>query len=594
MHGVVLSVLLTALMLRTPLFSSDASQLSSAASYAEAGDPYQAQTMLDALADPSMDEWKRRRLAYDTGTAYLYAGDWNSALAKLLPLAAEENPSPLFGQRLAQNIAYARMMEVEELWGKLRQGKNASEEAYYALLIMLGQTLADIGQGRKSLCKLHEAEGGTSCPTSKLYDEMERQTHRLYAAVFEAYTRYRLAHATSQSAVPELLASAKVFKERMQLMQTGGGDPAWQSQYRKDLIAQIESWLPLWEEAGSRWNGAMDKGAYESGFNYYKESFHALGAGDANGAMQAIQKSADSLSALLNTLYKSATPQDAVAILLAAYKLALIKEPMQYSSLSALLEAQKALGPSLKAASNPTAAPLLADAEKYLMKGLDAYRESSYLNARIYTEAAMSFVESLSRQLSPPSKSSGEEVLKQLLSMQEYVSRMTLLRLQSTSKEAALKDIDGLIGDLQKGVVLSARAFPEASIAQQRLIYEDTGAKDDKCQCSPWDEVVPLFDEGYLNARQAAAVLIEPAGRASATLLQEKAIQNWKEALAALHERKPKEIKKQAQQRQEEQPQQEESDLNDVLRYVQEMEQDDRSGPQTVAPMGGRGADRPW
>lgn len=170
---------------------------------------------------------------------------------------------------------------------------------------------------------------------------------------------------------------------------------------------------------------------------------------------------------------------------------------------------------------------------------------------------------------------------------------MTQLLSQADSKQSELKDIDQLITELQNDVVESARLFPAASMAQQHLIYDDPGVKVDRCQCSPWDEVVPLFDEGFLKARHAASVFQDPLARAFTVMLQTQAIEYWKEALEALrHPRK----KKSKEENKEEAPPLDkgEAPLNDVLRFVQQMEKDDESQSRASVTEGRGSEDRPW
>jgi hypothetical protein len=77
--------------------------------------------------------------------------------------------------------------------------------------------------------------------------------------------------------------------------------------------------------------------------------------------------------------------------------------------------------------------------------------------------------------------------------------------------------------------------------------------------------------------------------------LQRQAADLWKEALAKLRE-PPKKNRKEAEAAPEAagQDKSKEKDLSNVLRYVQEMENDDKSRSQTPGAKGKGGEERPW
>jgi len=118
--------------------------------------------------------------------------------------------------------------------------------------------------------------------------------------------------------------------------------------------------------------------------------------------------------------------------------------------------------------------------------------------------------------------------------------------------------------EAQLHVIRSAEKFIPLVLVQQRETYET------KCQNIPWNQVIPLFDQGYQQAIQAF--------KQGSIMHQEKALESWKRALAFLeepHRSSPTEIE----------------DV-EAIRVLQEMEEADRLPiKETIIPKKG---ERPW
>jgi len=125
--------------------------------------------------------------------------------------------------------------------------------------------------------------------------------------------------------------------------------------------------------------------------------------------------------------------------------------------------------------------------------------------------------------------------------------------------------------------------------------------------------VIPLFTEGLQSAQEAEKwVASSKGGDKNILRLQEKTLSAWKDALAHMQKKKKSDIKQKEEEKsqelsskddqgpksQQDQPksssaEQQNSSLNDLLRSLQEMENDDKSRPH-FNPPANKEMERPW
>lgn len=189
------------------------------------------------------------------------------------------------------------------------------------------------------------------------------------------------------------------------------------------------------------------------------------------------------------------------------------------------------------------------------------------------------------RQLSADKKNLPEMLLKNAIDDQELA--LTAGRLnQMMAKEHP--EILRLDLKAQKYARADAAPFLQAAYSQQTHLFHH----DKKCQKSPWDEVLPLFDLALQNAILAEEGLeSESSDGERIRKHQEKALKFWKEALEKLKEGSQSEMQqKPASESPEQQPS---PKINEVLQSLQEMEKDDKSTPKLdLGPQ--KKEARPW
>lgn len=309
-----------------------------------------------------------------------------------------------------------------------------------------------------------------------------------------------------------------------------------------------------------------------------------------------------SLEKLLQEFPKSGPLKDAVKQLLAAYELVLINDPLQATDLSQILEVQTMLEERVKQ-SDPAVMEEYGKSQKYLMSAIQSVSESHPIKAHLFAEVARFYLNEILENLDPIYKSKAGDVLENAIAKQGFLLLMENLKGQMSENEKDLGDVNSLMTELQFSVLKTADLFMDAVIAQQKEVFQAPAIGKDRCQCRPWDEVIPLFIQGYTHAERAYRHLEKGnVNLIGVKRLQKSAINKWKEALQKMRSSSVAQ-QKQEQQKQPEQMQPQKEQLqenrqnakfNEILRMVQDMENDDRSQPQQLKSTGSKREDRPW
>lgn len=299
------------------------------------------------------------------------------------------------------------------------------------------------------------------------------------------------------------------------------------------------------------------------------------------------------------------TWNDEVQRILYHYSLLLLSENIQERQLQSLLEQLSLLDPFLDKEGNGGRKQLYAEAKHNLELAQKAIKNDKLLQGRLYVEESSYFMKKLAQSFDRLGKNDPVHILKDLIDGQELALRMNRIRLTFTLDD---KEADKLLRSSQSRLLHQAETFFPAVIAKQKQLFQ----QEKLCQKSPWEDAVPLFNRGFDDANRANQRLTsEPSLLHAAAKEQANALKAWKEVLNMLQINKRSEKKESPQQAEEMKPQGTGqgptekqrrlkpaqpggSDLNDVLRLLQEMENDDRSKPQMIESSSKKEVEHPW
>ncbi len=262
--------------------------------------------------------------------------------------------------------------------------------------------------------------------------------------------------------------------------------------------------------------------------------------------------------------------------LLNSYKLALIEEPLQETTLTALLEEQKNAQFDVKE----------------LELALKALQQGDPLSARFFFQKARFQLTKIVQHVKRETIATPLQILE--TAIEEQHEALVLNRLADRMESGEKKGpaiIEGIMTPQENAV-------KEAALFKPGVYQIQVQGFKKECQADPWSEVLPLFDEGERLAFEASHEASNEHPLPSLDL-QELALQKWSQALELL--KQPKKASKSsckgsagqsgAQKENAPAEQKQAVPMNQVLQNIQKMEQEDQTKQVQQAP---KEVERPW
>lgn len=585
----------------------------------DAGDFNRAASQYKSMLDNPLPPWQQAIITYNLGTAKLSQGKWDEALQIFQSISLEDISLPLLNYRLQINIALTRLLMAKAQSEAVQNDPNASSLADYSSIVrLLREADADVAKAEDFWCQLSRAEGASACEASVEAKEMHIEIKRQYAQVLQHMHDFMLRHASIQEGSITLLASAKAALSHVNFLIELAMEDHLSIDYIEFFQHQDNSWMPFWESVDKLLKQDPDKKkrmVFQKAWKSFSKGIDLMKHRKYPGSQEAFQDSISELNDFVQLVFGDQTADEIVQRILVSYDLMLLNEPLQSLALHSLMEIQALLEIPLKKLEDKHLDEMFQTAQRSLAAALHSMQNNQPIQAKIYTEDARNQILLLSQHLNKTSKNSPQTILKRMIEAQEHALSLNRLRLSMEGIESPDPDIDQLIHRAQSQTVQSLQSFYQAVIDQQKEGLQPSNKDSEAAMQIPWDEVLPPFEAGVKLAQQARELLPAPDvyRRYSIINLQEKTLAAWKEALANMQKKKKSDIKQKeelqsaeqqpAEEKEpqpqpiqpEEQPRQEPggSSLNDVLRSLQEMENDDRSRPY-FKTSGNKEVERPW
>lgn len=235
-------------------------------------------------------------------------------------------------------------------------------------------------------------------------------------------------------------------------------------------------------------------------------------------------------------------------LLLFDYQLALLADKITEKSVQQLLQAQKQL--------TDFDQEIIKSANADLEKSLVYLQKNQADQAKFFLLAAFDQIE----VLNPLKAEMPADVLSQAWMQAHRAKELTQLSGFISDGQSSI------LQNAQQKVIKQADDFLPAVLTFEKKAFESKDKKVQRCQKKPWDQVLPLFDKGYLNAQSALTGINQTQ---TALILQTSTLVHWQEALRLLS---------QSSQNQPE-PQEanlSQQDIDDLLRRIQEMQAEDQ------------------
>lgn len=574
-------IFLLILIFTTPLMSAnhDADEFLANALY-ETEDYRQSRQIYENLLKGNPPHWEKDALIYNIGSLLIHEKKLEEALVKLKEIS--HSPNPLVRKRALANIAIIQFFEARNLAEFIGKKDLALSEEYHKGIFLFRESLKTVKEAQKASCDLEIIKGKKTCEANFELVELKKMIKEQYALFLEKFVQNQMAHLNLNDGIPLLLRSINEAQMDLNFLQNKTLTEKIKKDYQAYYLQREKKRLFYWEILKGRIKESSDEeqklfSESENTFKHFIQMMEKENYSEAETSLNQTKKT-------LNTLMREIFGKEPLAVnlqkLLASYKLAMLQDPLQETTLLGLQNEQKEMKETLTAEKGEVFSELkeiFNSAEKNLSIALESLRNSKAIEARMFTEEAQHLIKIMTRQFEPLTRHAAKQILEWGIEDQEWALRLNRLN-QQLDNPNATGDTHALLVESQSFVLKTVHNFAEELIKQQQHDFENS-----QCQDRPWDEVVPLFDHGVQDAKQVQELLNQtPPTSRTAIPLQERVIKSWREALQLMI--KPKKSKKEEEKPQE-QPQAPEPEslsddkLNQTLHQLQEMEQDDRSKP---------------
>lgn len=516
---------------------------SKAEALSEAHDDEAAMQIYEKLSKQSLPDWQKSRLFYNMGTIRLVQQKPDEALAIFQGIHPTALSLPHFGRNLLLNegIAYLHYAQLTAL-------DRLSSLNLQALFIK--QALTTFDQAQNLECREELIESIPSCQSSILLNEWVQATRIQLHHIYELKRKEWMENAT----VPRLASLLNISMQKLlDSMEMKGQKSS--SSFIPYFQFQGQSLLPLWNFLEQKELKKRDKEVFEESVKAYSEALKYIGKNDFASALEQWKLSIKKLNLL--TFQENREFQYAKL----NYEIILLQENLSALQINDLIREFEALK-----IENEQITPL--DKIKIsLNESLKAIQAKKIEQARFYLVAGFGQLAALFKD----KQSSPAAVLTKALEL--IKDSMQLFFLAQFIPQEAIEQAQIILKDQGSYIFIEADSFIPAVLKRQNDLFHQSKDLDARCQETPWDQVIPLFDRGFRLEKSNQQLMSKAPFDFEALISnQAEAIKDWKEALyLILHPPK--------QQSAESQPQK----WAETFRQIQEMYLEDQSKPEQVS-----------
>lgn len=576
--------MLLLLFLAYPLGLFSQESLKEAKEYFEAGDYQHAEQIYENLLEKAASLWEQQVMAYNLGTSFLAEKKYEKALAAFNQISLGEDPQPLLNLRLKTNYILALLREAEQLsHGKLDQMEKS--------LYFYRRAIEQIPLALQADCQLQQAEGSGECLPSDNLNLMKLYAKHGYAILLKKILVWRITHSKWIDAVSLVSVSMNQLIREVSLLNSKQIKDRLQKQYAALIVKEGENWQKVWKSVLEKDMNTKEKtykDLFDQSFKQFELGLNFIRSGQFTLAIEHWTKSKAILKNLMEKFFKGEPQEELLRRLLAFYNYAYVQNPLQESTLSSLESEQNELIPLFSG----EIAAAVEEAKNSLTLSYNALQNSNIPLAQFHLGYSRYIVIRLLQQTNLSKNIDPKTILSAAIETQHEA--LLLNRLFWGIKQGEKEQFFPIIRNLQKEVVATTAPF----LSQVFQLQEKEFQKGN-CQANPWGEAIPLFDEGWHSANDAAT------GKETISLnLQERTLSLWREALDKLNspsssatcrekkEERREEKKNQQHDKQQSKNEESKSSMEEVLRQLIEMDQEDRL-PLESSPLQLKGV-KPW
>ncbi|MEC7839240.1 MAG: tetratricopeptide repeat protein [Chlamydiota bacterium] len=557
-------------------------QMFDAVNYYQAEDYSQAREYYQKLLLQVNEDWQKAIIKYNLATTYLAEGDYVKAIRDFQDISLGKNPFPLILRYVKTNLAVARWRQAKKNIELMDTEPNSLQEDYLHAFFLLSQALQDLNAASDANCDVNTLEGDSICIPAYDLSTLQKAIQQQLAQIHLKFQSYRTASLTPIESLSMLIGGVHSINNAIKELIEVNINSHEKNQHIQKIVLQAKTWEPLWHNMSVSKNlGA----SFDGTENQYVAFLELLQQGNLDKATKIL----DRLEVLLNSVFSSLLDNDPttqlIQKLITSYQRSITSIPLQEGEVKSLSDQQTVVMKILKV--KELGVNLLEKAQDKLRKSLELSHEGKNTEAKIFLLDAYQNIQLLSWENLPQTEVSIEIFLQHAIALQTATVMVgqlnqkignNLVETAISTQNQATKFSEKFWGLVEKQQLEN---FAKPSV-------DANGNKTHRCQFQPWNEVVALFNSGYNETITAESLLRNEIFGHTLLQHQDQALRDWKKALNTLKNPPPpqdtcnapqSDISQSEPDRNQDQQQSEEkwdTSIDEVLRLLQAMEQDDR------------------
>ncbi|WP_075883162.1 hypothetical protein [Candidatus Protochlamydia sp. W-9] len=484
------------------------SQLGSQAkAFAETRDLKQASQLYEKLSTQGLPDWQQALILYNWGTVKVLQQEWEAGLKIFNQIALSSISSPQLLRSVTLNRAAARLGQAKLL--SAQNNTNSLGERRY----LIWQSLKELETAKDIDCRIQKVEQNLSDCLVPIDIHILQNKGVLALNQINKELKDQFFANLDLASLLTILRQSLATALHFSLFFTKQIIPhEFNAAYLKYFTFQMKTIEPLWDGLKKIPLSDDQRKIITIAFENFTNALDASLNSNWENVQNHLQFSEDSLQ-------KFASQSDLETLVL-RYQLTLLNR-MDEVILKGLLDTQTSFDKK----------DFLKPSSQFLKKAMEEIQINRPFISRFYVIRALSEIENL--QAEENEEKTCKQILQQALQTAIRGNELTQLVTLSedfANKEIMLKDVQAK----QHQVIQQSLSFIPNALKEEKMNFN---ARDSKiaCQKHPWEQVIPLFENGLLAAKQTEIWMKSLPLQFFAILNeQQKTIINWQQALKLL------------------------------------------------------------
>lgn len=517
----------------------------------EAQEYEKSRELFTGFLDDNLFNWQKERVFYNIGNTYMGQGAWESAALEYGKIDLLADRAFYLSRAVQTNQAVSAFLQACDLLDR----PQAHLRDYGKAVFLLRQAEQKAQAAQEASSRFAELSGATHHVMQPDLIDLEQQAHRKLALAIKRYGEEKVRETTVKDGLSLIQASVKLALEHLDFLEQRVSDVLLKEKYWILFINEAESWQSLWDALFQKEEKLADAHQqYRAGIENMKEK-------RLNGARKDFLDARVMLADLTREIWGKDSLRILLQDLLGSYAQALDQMPVQVFSLLDIKAEQEQVRSI--AANDREALTFLEPSDRFLQDSIASNQKAHYDLARFFLYEARQSIRRL-LFLKDPERNTPKALLENAV---ENATHSLELQRFYAAFQAREERVEHALEDAESHVLTAATPFPGSVLEQEKTLYAQF------CQCKPWNEVIPLFEKGWEEAEYALQAVKNKKTVHQIMHHQERVVTFWEEALEKL--KQPQEPPP-SQKQQPESSSLETRSIEETLRQLQTMDQQDR------------------